>query len=68
MKNLELTFRTGDGKMMRLAIPDPKEPIDVAQIHSVMDLLIAKNIFVGGLMEKVGARTVETIETEIPLA
>lgn len=68
MKNLELIFKNGEGKTVRFSIPDPKEPLDAAEIQAVMDLMIAKNIFEGGLMEKVGARTVENLVTEIPLA
>ncbi|MBE3554814.1 MAG: DUF2922 domain-containing protein [Thermicanus sp.] len=68
MKNLELIFKTGDGKTARFSIPDPKEPIDPVQVNAAMDLLLEKNIFVGGLAEKMGARTVETLVTEIPLA
>lgn len=67
-KTLDLVFKTDDGKTMRISIPDPKEPIDPAQVNAVMDLMIDKNIFVAPLVEKVAAHLTESNKTEIVLS
>lgn len=66
-KTLDMVFKTDEGKTVRISIPDPKEPVDPAQVNAVMDLLIAKNIFVTPLVEKVAARLMESNKTEIVL-
>jgi len=67
---LELIFTNAQGKTVRLAIPDPKQPVDPAQINATMDLIIQRNVFAsngGDLVGKAGARIVERNVTEITL-
>jgi hypothetical protein len=58
-KTLELVFRTGAGKETTINLPDPKDDLTLAQAQTVMDDIIAKNIFVikgSALTERVEAR------------
>jgi hypothetical protein len=67
-KTLELIFKNGEGKTARFSVPEPVEPVDPSAVNAAMDLMIAKNIFVGGLTEKVGARVIDNTVTEIALS
>lgn len=64
-KTLELIFKNAQGRTVRLSVPDPKEPVDANAVDSAMDLIIARNLFVGDLTEKVGAQVLERNVTEI---
>ncbi|ALC92820.1 hypothetical protein AM500_14445 [Bacillus sp. FJAT-18017] len=44
-KTLELNFMTETGKVSRLAIDNPKEPIDQAVVKQSMEQIIASNAF-----------------------
>ena len=58
-KTLEMVFRTNAGNEVSVNLPDPKEDLTLAQAQTVMDDMIAKNIFVikgSALAEKVEAR------------
>lgn len=66
-KSLDLIFKNQEGKTVRISIADPKEPVDPAAVNAAMDLIIAKDVFVGTLTEKVGARISESSRTDIDL-
>ncbi len=66
-KSLELIFKNEQGKTVRFSIPEPKEPTDPATVNATMDLMIAKNVFVEALTEKVAARITESSQSEIVL-
>lgn len=43
--NLELVFLATDGKTVRVVVNDPKEGLDEATIESVMNQIIAADVF-----------------------
>ena len=46
-KSIELHFDTHLGKVVKLSVDSPIEPIDPVKVKEVMDLIVAKNIFAG---------------------
>ncbi|MCF6095307.1 DUF2922 domain-containing protein [Microaerobacter geothermalis] len=69
-KTLDLLFLNQEGKRVRLSINNPTEPVDPLAVSTVMDLVIAKNIFSstgGDLISKEGAELTERTVTEIVL-
>ena len=61
-KSLELTFVTDTGKLSRLSIDNPKEPIDPVAVKQAMDQIIAANVFEtmnGDLASAKEARVIE---------
>ncbi|SES81223.1 DUF2922 domain-containing protein [Anaerobranca gottschalkii] len=67
-KTLQLVFRNQEGRTVTLSLNDPIEPIDSGEVQSVMDTIIAKDVFTstgGSLVEKVTARLVAREVTEI---
>ncbi|MEH7522615.1 DUF2922 domain-containing protein [Bacillus sp. JJ1503] len=44
-KSLELTFVTDSGKLSRLSIDNPKEPVDPAAVKLAMEQIIAADVF-----------------------
>ncbi|RIW28767.1 DUF2922 domain-containing protein [Bacillus salacetis] len=61
-KTLELQFTTELGKMARLSVEEPIEPVDPAKVKQVMDTIIATNVFLsnsGSLVAVEGARVIE---------
>jgi hypothetical protein len=66
-KTLELQFATQFGKVAKLNLDDPIEPIDPAAVKTVMETIIADNVFQsssGALVGIKGARVVERNVTE----
>jgi hypothetical protein len=66
-KTLELQFSTQFGKEAKLTLNDPIEPIDPAAVKTVMETIIADNVFQsssGALVGIKGARVVERNVTE----
>ncbi len=61
-KNLQLVFRNREGKVSRITIDHPQEPIDPQAVSAVMDTILAADVFnhSAGLIEKVEARLVDT--------
>lgn len=58
-KTLEMVFRTGAGKETVINLPDPKADLTLAQVQTVMQDIITKNIFLvkgNALTERVEAR------------
>lgn len=46
-KVLRMTFNTALGSTVSITLPEPKVDITTAEIEAAMDLIIAKNIFLG---------------------
>jgi len=70
-KSLELQFVTEFGKVARLSIDNPKEPIDEAVVKQSMDRIIAAGVFTtanGKFVSAKGARIVERNVTDYELA
>ncbi|MFE8695037.1 DUF2922 domain-containing protein [Cytobacillus sp. FJAT-53684] len=66
-KSLELAFLTETGKISRLSIDNPKEPVEVATVKLAMEQIISANIIQtnnGDLVTAEGARLVERNVTE----
>ncbi|SEM75897.1 Protein of unknown function [Mesobacillus persicus] len=66
-KTLELQFGTDLGKVARLTVDNPIEPVDPAALKVAMDSIIASNAFFsayGNLVSVGGARVVERNVTE----
>lgn len=61
-KVLQMNFRTGLGRNMRISLEDPREDITAEDIKAVMNLIISKNIFnvEGGLADIASAYIVTT--------
>jgi hypothetical protein len=69
-KTLELLFVTDLGKSARIAIEQPKEPIDPIQVKQAMEQIISSDAFFtanGNLASIAGARVVERTVTEYEL-
>lgn len=69
-KNLELLFKNEQGKIVRLALESPAEPVDSEAVEAAMDLIIGENVFFssgGEWVEKAGARIVSRTVEEIPI-
>ncbi|OEF97641.1 DUF2922 domain-containing protein [Desulfuribacillus alkaliarsenatis] len=66
-KKLELVFRNAEGKLTRIGVDNPLEPIDAQSVQAAMDEILAADAFEhgGGLVEKVGARIIERTVQEI---
>jgi hypothetical protein len=70
-KTLELQFDTELGKVARLSIDNPKEPIDEAVVKQAMAQIIASGVFTTGngkFVSAKGARIVERNVTDYELA
>jgi len=61
-KVLQMNFRTGLGRSMRITLEDPREDITAEDIKNVMNLIISKDIFnvEGGLVDIASAYIVTT--------
>lgn len=44
-KTLEMVFTTAGGKEVTVAVKDPKDGLTLAAVQTVMDTIIARNIF-----------------------
>ena len=58
-KTLEMTFKDSTGKNVMISIPNPKDGLTLAQVDTVMEDIIDKNIFVttnGNLVDAVEAK------------
>ncbi|MGM0903603.1 DUF2922 domain-containing protein [Mesobacillus maritimus] len=66
-KTLELQFMTDLGKVARLTVDNPVEPVDTAAVKLAMESIVASNAFFssyGNLAGVSGARVVERNVTE----
>ena len=65
---LEMQFLTDQNKKVRIAVANPKLPVDNTAVDSAMALIVSKNIFAfpqGMIVKKVGAVEVQTDSTNI---
>ena len=70
-KTLELQFVTEFGKIARITVDNPKEPIDEVVIKQSMDSVVAAGIFNtanGNLASAKGARLIDRNVTDYELA
>jgi hypothetical protein len=69
-KSLELQFVNQQGKIVRIVLENPIEPVNASQVSAVMDTIIAANIFTsngGDFVAKQGARLLQQEVTEVSL-
>lgn len=69
-KTIELHFNNSAGKVTKLTVENPIEPIDTVAVKQVMDQIIAANVFGGSngsLISVKGARLVEHNVSEYEL-
>ncbi|OOM74975.1 DUF2922 domain-containing protein [Clostridium sp. BL-8] len=68
---LSLTFLTENGEKTTLNIPSVKSDLTKAEVNSLMDTIIAKDIFKtnsGGLAKKSGAQVTQRQVTKFDVA
>jgi len=66
-----MNFLNTDGKLAKVSIENPIEPVNPVALEQAMDQLIASNVFStpgGDLVQKRGARVVERNVVEVELA
>ena len=69
-KKLLMTFKTDEDKNVSISVEDPKPNLTESEILEAMNLIIAKDVFAPNgetLLEKVGAKVVETETQEYDL-
>ncbi len=67
-KKLSMSFRNTSGKTVTLSLADPRPDLTAADVTTVMDAIIAKNVFStsgGDLVVKDRAVVVDTTENEL---
>ena len=64
-KSLELTFVTDSGKLSRLSIDNPKEPIDPAAVKLAMEQIVAADVFESGNGHFVSPKEARVIERNV---
>jgi hypothetical protein len=69
-KTLELQFATESGKLVRISLENPKEPIDQAVVKQSMEQIIAAGVFYsanGDPATVQGARVIERNVTDVEI-
>lgn len=67
-KVLRMTFNSALGSAVSITLPDPKADLTAAQIETVMDQIIAKDIFLtsgGALVSKRDVKIVDTTTNDL---
>lgn len=67
-QRLMMTFRNTSGKTVTMSLADPRPDITAADVTTVMDTIIAKNVFSssgGDLVAKDRAAVIDTTENEL---
>jgi len=67
-KVLRITFNNALGSAVSFTLPEPKIAITAAEVETVMDLMIAKNIFLtsgGALVSKRDIKIVDTTTDDL---
>jgi hypothetical protein len=59
-KTLQMVFRNASGKESILSLADPKEDLTQAQVHTIMQDIVTKNIFT-----TTGGELVQIVESRI---
>ncbi|QOR68159.1 DUF2922 domain-containing protein [Cytobacillus suaedae] len=70
-KVLEMHFTNLEGKVAKVSIENPIEPIDPIALSAAMDTIITNDVFTssgGGFVAKHGARVIERNVTDVVLA
>jgi hypothetical protein len=70
-KTLELQFNTEFGKIARLSLDNPKEPVDEAAVKQAMEQIIASDVFTTANVKYVsvkGARVIDRNITDYEIA
>ncbi|MCA1029745.1 DUF2922 domain-containing protein [Bacillus timonensis] len=70
-KTLEMQFQNQSGKVAKISIENPIEPVDPVALSAAMDTIVTQNVFTspgGDLVSKHGARIIERNVTDITLA
>ena len=62
---LEMDFIDETNKRFRLSIDDPKEDLDILQVETAMDTVIANNIFVSDGVDLIGYDAARIITTTV---
>ena len=64
-KVLQMNFRTGLGRNMRITLEDPREDLTADDIKDVMNLIISKDIFnVEGGLTQIASASIVTTQTQ----
>ena len=63
-KRLLMTSKDEDEKKISLSVDDPREDITEAEIKTVMDLIVAKNIFAPNGMYLISAVEAKVVVTD----
>ncbi len=60
VKRLQMRFRDNNGRIVGLSVNPPKEPVNMADVQEVMDLVLGTNMFYtftgGDIVEKLDVR------------
>ena len=64
-KTIELHFNSSLGKVVKLSVDSPIEPIDPVKVKEVMDLIVAENIFAGNTGTFVSPKEARLIEHNV---
>lgn len=62
-KILRLTFATTLGSTFTITLPEPREDLTAAEVEAVMNLIVAKNMFLTSGGELIGKRDIKIIDT-----
>lgn len=67
-KILRMTFENASGSSISVTLPEPREDLTGPEVETVMDLIIAKNIFTssgGDLTAKKDIKIIETTTNDV---
>lgn len=64
-KTLELLFGTEFGKTARLAVENPKEPVDAAAVKLSMEQIVAADVFTSSSGKYVSAKGARVIDRNV---
>lgn len=62
---LEMDFIDETNKRFRLSIDDPKEDLDILEVETAMDTVIANNVFVSNGVDLIGYDAARIITTTV---
>jgi hypothetical protein len=64
-KSIELHFNSSLGKVVKLSVDSPIEPIDPVKVKEVMDLIVTANIFAGNTGTFVSTKEARLVEHNV---
>lgn len=67
-KTLRMSFKNEEGRTVSISLDNPREDLTAAEVVTVMDLLISKNIFTssgGDLVSKQDALLIDRTTTDL---